>query len=421
MGRGITPTRKTGLTCNPEDWSKAKGQPMAREAAGKALKAALSNLTTALHDRLNEAQELGQPIDGKWLQRAIDAHFNRTPATELDYLSAYTTHFIEHLPYRVSEAGAMGVKEATQKKYKTIAQKIRDFERHSGKRYLLKEVDLNFRSAFLKYLIEVDNISQNTAGRYIKFVKTFVLDAQKNGFEAHPQILDFKGFTVKSEKVTLSFSELAQISRVTFEDEKLEAAKDWLIIGCYTGQRVSDLLRMKAEMIQQYGKIKLITLTQQKTGKAVQIPLHQEVRKVLEKRGGDFPPTFAQNPSSNSALFNLHLKTVCRQADLTTLTQGSIFNPTTGRNEPGQYPKWQLVTSHICRRSFATNFYADSSYPTPLLMNITAHSSEKMFLEYIGKPPLDYSLQLAQIWADKEEAQPTQPPSKLVIVKAGNQ
>ena len=35
-------------------------------------------------------------------------------------------------------------------------------------------------------------------------------------------------------------------------------------------------------------------------------------------------------------------------------------------------------------------------------MNITAHSTEKMFLEYIDKPPLDYSLQLAETWAREE-------------------
>jgi hypothetical protein len=31
-------------------------------------------------------------------------------------------------------------------------------------------------------------------------------------------------------------------------------------------------------------------------------------------------------------------------------------------------------------------------------MNITAHKTEKMFLTYIGKEPLDYGLQLAKIW-----------------------
>ena len=51
-------------------------------------------------------------------------------------------------------------------------------------------------------------------------------------------------------------------------------------------------------------------------------------------------------------------------------------------------------------------------------MNITAHSTEKMFLEYIGKKPLDYGLQLAQIWANEalKEKQKVNP--KLKVLKS---
>jgi len=38
------------------------------------------------------------------------------------------------------------------------------------------------------------------------------------------------------------------------------------------------------------------------------------------------------------------------------------------------------------------------NYTLPILMNITAHKTEKMFLTYIGKEPIDYGLQLAKIW-----------------------
>ncbi len=100
------------------------------------------------------------------------------------------------------------------------------------------------------YLTEVDGISRNTAGRYIKFVKTFVLDAKKNGFEISNQMSEFRGFTEKSFKVLLSFDEIEVLRNTSFENPSLESAKDWLIVGCYTGQRVSDLLRMNSSMIQ---------------------------------------------------------------------------------------------------------------------------------------------------------------------------
>ena len=40
------------------------------------------------------------------------------------------------------------------------------------------------------------------------------------------------------------------------------------------------------------------------------------------------------------------------------------------------------MTSHIIRRSFASNYYG--KIETPLLKNITGHSKESTFLTYIG-------------------------------------
>jgi hypothetical protein len=98
-----------------------------------------------------------------------------------------------------------------------------------------------------------------------------------------------------------------------------------------------------------------------------------------------------------------------------------LYDSKLKRKVDGEFEKWQLITSHVCRRSFATNFYADQKYPTALLMNITAHSTEKQFLEYIGKPPLDFSLQLAKVWANEvlssaKEPQLTVVPQSKVAV-----
>ena len=83
------------------------------------------------------------------------------------------------------------------------------------------------------------------------------------------------------------------------------------------------------------------------------------------------------------------------------------------RKKEGKYPKHRLITSHVCRRSFATNQYG--ILPTPLIMQITAHSTEAMFLNYIGKNSLDYAQQIADFYilqALKNKKQP-----QLNIVK----
>ena len=69
------------------------------------------------------------------------------------------------------------------------------------------------------------------------------------------------------------------------------------------------------------------------------------------------------------------------------------------RKKEGVYAKHQLITSHVCRRSFATNLYG-TPMPTALIMQITAHSTEKMFLNYIGKSNKDLALEITKYFLD---------------------
>ena len=281
-----------------------------------------------------------------------------------------------------------------------------------------------FRSDLIDYFNEVDKLSDNTIGRYLKFVKSICLDAQKNGFKVSKQLEHFQGFTIKAPKVILTLDEIEQIKNTTFVNDAHEIAKDWLIIGCFTGQRVSDLLRMTSGMIEHIKDYDFIVLEQIKTKKTVQIPIHFEVQEILDKRNGEFPPIFTKNTDSNKAMFNRYLKQICKLAEIDVIVNGNKFDDETKRYINGNYPKHELVASHICRRSFASNHYATELYPTPILMNITAHGTEQMFLEYIGKKPIDYSVQLAKIWQKvgkkNKQVKKKKAESVLTVVKEAN-
>ncbi|MDM1402490.1 hypothetical protein HX033_17780 [Myroides odoratimimus] len=49
--------------------------------------------------------------------------------------------------------------------------------------------------------------------------------------------------------------------------------------------------------------------------------------------------------------------------------------------------KYNFVTTHIGRRTFATLYYG--KMPTSLLKDLTGHSTEAMLLTYIGKNKLE--------------------------------
>lgn len=398
LGRGKALKRKSGYVIDPKSWSTATGYPKTNLAENKNIKAKLISLEGAIIERYNIDNADGKLIDGNWLLTTINELQNRVNEDNKEYIVEYCKYFIENLPYNVNSIGKRGASKATLTKYNTILNKLKGFESFKKKKYLIKQVDLNFRSEFIQYLSEKEKINDNTIGRYISFVKTIAYDARKNGYSLNPQILDFKGFTVKPPIVTLNFQEIANIKALDLQDDRLNAARDWLVIGCYIGQRVSDLLRINKKMIQNIGGFDFIVLRQVKTDKLVQIPIHEEVQSILNNREGNFPPTFGNTWQSNNTIFNKLIKEVCKLAEFNEKVEGNLNNPTTMRNETGMHEKWKLVSSHICRRSFATNFYSTQNYPTPLLMNITGHSTEAMFLNYIGKKPIDYSMQLAKIW-----------------------
>jgi hypothetical protein len=90
--------------------------------------------------------------------------------------------------------------------------------------------------------------------------------------------------------------------------------------------------------------------------------------------------------------YNDYIKTVCEIAEITQIVTGSKLietKPKSGifRKVSKEYRKCDLVSSHIGRRSFATNFY--SKIPTSLMINITGHSTEQMYLVYVGKSSQD--------------------------------
>lgn len=398
--------RKTGFVVNPDNWSHTKGQPKPNDESLKKLKTDLDDLCRKIEEKLNLATSQGSEINGNWLQDTIDEALNKKKRTDLDRLTNYFQYYIDSLPNKVDTKGRRGVSKSTLTKYTTIQNKITEFEKHQKKHYYIKDVDLKFRHDIIKYFTDVDNLGTNTTGRYIKFIKTVCYDARKNGIEVNRQLESIKGYTEKVEKIFLNFDELELIEKKIYTRSALENAKDWLIIGCYIGQRVSDLLILTNENINIRNGLELIELTQKKTGKLVAIPLHPKVKAILKKRKGAFPTKIS------SQRFNEYIKDIVKLAKINQKIEGSCLDKETKRKKHGIYEKWKLASSHICRRSFASNFYGE--IPTALLINITAHSTEKQFLDYIGKTANDYAVQLADYWSKASIRAKKKPVLKVV-------
>lgn len=411
--------RKTGYVINQSNWSTETSLPKQNEVENKQLRIDLKKLSTEIENRLNAATSSGEEITGEWLQLQIDNITNKPKKTDVDRLTNYIQSYIENLPFKERPNNKQGVSRGTVQKYTTLKHKIEDFEKFKKKQFYIKDINTKFRNDLIMYLRNVDKLNNNSAGRYIKFLKTVCFDAKNNGIETHEQLKQIKGYTEEADKVFLSVDELEKIDKTIFLRPALENAKNWLMIGCYTGQRVSDLLKMTKENIVKRGEVELIELKQVKTNKRVSIPVLPETKEILNRNNGEFPSKISAQK------FNNHLKDLCKLAGLNEPTEGAILvdldegNETIKKGEHkwrkqfGTFPKHDLITSHVCRRSFATNFYGNM--PTPLIMSITGHSTEAQFLEYIGKSEDDSALQFLEYYMKQAQMNKKEP--QMTVLK----
>ena len=351
----------------------------------------------------------GVLISGDWLEGQIKANSKQEDETDLSLLSNYCEYFISNLPTKKNHtkgSGSLGVSKRTIEKYKNVVKKLNDFQSDTKKKFQLTDINLKFETDFIKYLSTVEKLSDNTIGRTITFVKTICNDARDNGLKVNPQLARIKGFKSKTKFITLSEEEISKIYNYDFgEHPFLENARDWLIVGLYSGQRVSDFISFTKETI----KGDFLEFTQMKTGTKTIVPLHGYVSSIVKKYDGHFPRKISEQR------FNDYIKRVCQEVGLNQLVEGALINPETKRKEVGEFPKYKLVTSHICRRSFATNHFG--KLPTPVLMSITGHTSEKMFLNYISKSPIDDAKLLKDYWEAMEYIERTNK-SPLKVTKS---
>jgi integrase len=320
-------------------------------------------------------------VNKEWLQTKLDCYYN--PPKEAETLPTELIKYIDfYIDYRKNE-----IKNTSKLKYNVIKHKLERFQLFRNKTILIKDVNDNFKNEFVEYY-KIQKYSQNTMHRELVFIKTFCKHARFLGIETHPQLDSLRLDRAKVEKVFLTIDELKVIENIGKEKltDSLDNAKDWLIISCYLGQRVSDFLRFTNDMIQIEDGESYIEFTQKKTDKTMTIPVHPKVIEILNKRNGMFPYAISDQK------YNDYIKIVCEIAELTQMVNGSKLietKPKSGifRKVTGTYRKCDLVSSHIGRRSFASNFYG--TMQTSLLINITGHTTERMFLTYIGKSNKD--------------------------------
>lgn len=394
----------TNISIPRDRWSKAKQEVLKTDDVDfKHINAKLKELDTFVKKEYENAKLEATIIDKDWLKNKINYTLNRESKEAFEneklYLADFIDKYIEDSKTKVTRDGKT-IKNKTRQHYKTTKNKIVAFEKHNGEKVLFKKINLSFHNKFISFLQNEQLLGNKTIGGYIDDIKLFCRSAKRKGITVHKDVESRDFYSPNNDTVDtyLNDDEINKIFNQDLEHDYLKNARDWFIIGLRTGLRVSDLLRLKKENIAE----DFIEWTTKKTKYPVIIPIHPQVKKILKSRDGDFPREISDQK------FNDYIKKVSKKAGIDEIIEGAKrvmvekkndegeVVDTVSRKRKGKYPKHELVSSHICRRSFATNLYGKIDSMT--IMKITGHKTEKEFLKYIKITPREYAQKLKEFW-----------------------
>lgn len=385
-GRGADMRVKTGILVKPEHFDNKRGTTRNKaDFTNKAkIDKALRDLKSHIFDKLALLKE---PPNREWLESTIH-EYHHPPKEKIVTLFSFIQDFIDKAPARVIPKTGKPVCYKQIKEYERTFYYMKDFAKK--KKLDFQDIDLEFYDDFIAHLQGL-GLAQNTIGKKIQTLKIFLNAASEEGLPVNPKYKSkrFTAINERSESIYLTVDELEKIYKLDLSKRPgLDRVRDLFIAGCWTGLRFSDWYKVKSENISDG----FLEIEQSKTKDPVVIPLHETVLAILDKYNGVLPPVLTNQK------FNEFIKVVAEKAGLKDRVHKAITKG--GIRTSKAYYKYELVSTHTARRSFATNLYK-AGLPVYTIMQVTGHKTESSFLKYIKVTSREHAEKLKQFWQDR--------------------
>lgn len=162
----------------------------------------------------------------------------------------------------------------------------------------------------------------------------------------------------------------------------MERVKDMFVLSCNLGQRFSDMIRINKSCFDR----NIFTILQQKTGTSVRVDIERMALDrnttyyILDKY--NYMPPLACGNKSDISSYDKYIKQLLQYI-------GKEFNQlvkretkVNGHIKVDYYPKWKLISSHTCRRTFITNNVV-RGYTSLEIMRASGHKTYSSFEKYL--------------------------------------
>jgi integrase len=339
-------------------------------------------------------------IPPTYLKENLDRYFTKTTKDERGehnqktfwgYYNQFLTRMNNGTRVHLSKGTPMAPKTIFQ--FENLKRHLENYQKAKKIKIEFDKIDLTFYNDFVEYLTTKLKLAPNTIGKLITNLKVFLREAFDEGITTNNIFANrrFRSNSSLADTIYLTPTEIKEISNLDLKTNlKLDRVRDMFIIGCYTGLRFSDIINIKPEHIND-GMIEII---QVKTKEKVAIPMTKEVERLLSKYNNSLHKI--SNQKFNDYLYDVVTKCEGLEIEVTKKTiQG-------GKQIVIKKPKYEFVSSHTARRSFATNEYMAKGLSVHDIMSITGHKTEKSFYKYIRQTPKENAERDKIIWKQRE-------------------
>jgi integrase len=285
--------------------------------------------------------------------------------------------------------------------FRQLMAKIVEYQKVKRAKLKTKDVTQDFVNSFYAFLRTDFMHSHATSNKHCKSL-THAVRYQKNAFPSIVEVshninsIKYKRLTkseIRERKdeivIPLSFDELDLIHH-TEVPERLQDVKKTILFISEVGLRVSDFNKLTDENIKTNNQgVKYWGFWNKKTGYDVVLPINQRILKYIDCYGKP-KTTFKEN---DNVILNKQIKEICEIAGIDGIvksrkSQSVIVNgKSTRRSISNTYKKFEIITNHSFRRSFATNYIkVIGAYN---VRAVTGHKSDEMLYNYINESSIN--------------------------------
>lgn len=271
-------------------------------------------------------------------------------------------------------------KEKSFEKFQALKNHLIKFETLAKTPLQLNTITAGALNSLQDFFYDNANLNTQTTAKYIDLFKSFLNWAVNQGYSDNTS---YKSFTPIQQpdtlKVILTAEDVDKIKRANFGVKGyLNNARQLLILSTLTGLRYSDYSRIKTEHLKKDNDdASILHIRQEKTGEYVDIPLTPEAITIINKL-----ITGELHPISNQKM-NEYVKELCKIAGIDEPFEIHKYK---GKKSISQTClKYELITTHTGRRTFATNLLLER-VPAQVVMKFTGHKDYKSFSKYVNIP-----------------------------------